>query len=85
MNFEKIEWYCTKCHKKGIILDLFVHPTVLLLRGACSHCGVQSSMRPVDLLSLAHHIDEPVPLPCESAAWKEEEYTVSTLDNTAGS
>jgi len=69
MNFERIQYVCARCHEQGTIVDVFVHPTVLLLRGTCHHCGIDSQMRAIDLLALALHIDESVPLKSEKRSW----------------
>jgi hypothetical protein len=79
MNFERIEYFCTKCHEKGTLMEILVHPTVLLLRGRCSPCGIDSAIKAVDLLQLAEHIDEPVPLESSRRAWRKADYFVSVV------
>ena len=72
MNFERIEYLCTKCDRKGTILDIFVNPTVILLRGNCSVCGNSSAVRAIDLLKLAIQIDESEPFVVQPNSWKRE-------------
>jgi len=74
MNFERIEYYCPECHEKGLIEDVFINPTVLLVKGQCVRCKVESGVRAVDLLKLAERIDEPGPYEPEPKMWARVRY-----------
>lgn len=82
MNFERIQYICARCHKLGTIVDVFVHPTVLLLRGTCYRCGIDSQMRAIDLLTLALSIDESVPLKSEKRSWHKVGFDVTVIDKS---
>ena len=74
MNFERIEYYCPECHDKGVIEEVFINPTVMLIKGLCSRCQIESAVRAIDLLQLADRIDQPGSYTPEPKTWARIRY-----------
>jgi hypothetical protein len=58
MYIERFEYFCPDCKLKGIVTDVLVNPDLMIIRGICKECGVQSSYKAVDLSALRTEYDE---------------------------
>lgn len=74
VTFECVEYFCPSCQTKGFVSEVFINPTVVLVRGGCERCKQPSGMRAVDLLKLAERIDLPESSP-EPRAWGRSRYS----------
>jgi predicted RNA-binding Zn-ribbon protein involved in translation (DUF1610 family) len=57
LNFEQVQFVCPECHIPGIIRDVFVSATTVLLRGRCTKCGYADGLDAIDLLAVANALE----------------------------
>jgi predicted RNA-binding Zn-ribbon protein involved in translation (DUF1610 family) len=57
LNFEQVQFVCPECRIPGIIRDVFVSATTVLLRGQCPNCGFADGLDAIDLLAVANALD----------------------------
>ena len=51
-HVERFQFFCPDCHTKGIISDVLLNASVLLLRGLCPECGARSQYKAANLETL---------------------------------
>jgi ribosomal protein L44E len=61
MCVERVEYKCSHCKKAGSIVEIFLHPDLLLLRGYCEGCRKFGISRVTDLTSLQSEFELIVP------------------------
>ena len=54
LNFEQVQFVCPDCRIPGIIRDVFVSATTVLLRGRCTKCGYADGIDAIDLLAVSN-------------------------------
>jgi hypothetical protein len=52
MYLERFEYFCPNCHRKGIVTDILLNPELMIIRGRCLACNLQSSYKAVDMSAL---------------------------------
>jgi len=49
MYIERFEYFCPDCKKKGIVTDVLLNPELMIIRGRCPTCNLQSAYKAVDI------------------------------------
>jgi len=57
LNFEQVQFVCPDCRVPGLIRDVFVSPTLVLLHGECFVCGYSDGIDVIDLLAVSRSIE----------------------------
>jgi hypothetical protein len=63
MYIERFEYFCPDCNQKGIVTDVLLNPELVIIRGRCPTCNLQSAYKVVDMAMLQAEyevISEPV-------------------------
>ena len=63
-----------------MVADVFINPSVILVRGYCPACKIRSGFKAIDLVNLAERIDEPGEYETEPQTWANVPFSVKKLE-----